>query len=55
MKRETKQLQMEKDQVTAVYVTISCTLVRRVDCKQAITCETQDWGTFSVKTAKSDS
>lgn len=54
MKRETKQVQMEKDQITDVYVTEAGTLVRRVDYKQAIICETPYWGKFSAKMAKPD-
>lgn len=54
MNKETKQLHMEKDQITDVYITVSCTLVRIVDYKQAIGCEIHQ-GKFSAKTAKPDS
>lgn len=45
---------MEKDQITDVYVTVSCTLVRTVDYNQAIGCAIHQ-GKFSAKTAKPDS
>lgn len=54
MNKETKQLHMEKDQITDVYVTVSCTLVRTVDYNQAIGCAIHQ-GKFSAKTAKPDS
>lgn len=48
MNKETKQLHTEKDHITDVYITVSCTLVRIVDYKQAIGCEIHQ-GKFSAK------